>query len=147
MNRVTDIFRELVYRRKLRASLNFSFEELFRSDYAKKVAITNCPYTLTKLAEVMSNLQDMASMLEVVRSKYGKPIIVTSGYRCTAVNNGVNGVPNSFHTKGRAVDITSKNVDDFSVLCAVIENYLPPFTEYYYEINKVKRYIHIHKKY
>ena len=37
----------------------------------------------------------------------GKPLIVTSGYRCTALNNAVNGSASSQHVLGEAADIRS----------------------------------------
>ena len=43
--------------------------------------------------------------LEQLREKIGKPIKVTSGYRCPVHNKKVGGVKNSRHTKGQAADI------------------------------------------
>jgi uncharacterized protein YcbK (DUF882 family) len=38
---------------------------------------------------------------------YGKPIIVTSGYRSPEVNRSVNGATSSQHVLGEAADITA----------------------------------------
>jgi len=43
--------------------------------------------------------------LEVLRRLLGKPIIITSAYRCMAHNAAVGGVPNSQHVLGKAADI------------------------------------------
>ena len=38
--------------------------------------------------------------LDPIREKFGKPITVTSGYRCEKLNKLVGGKPNSQHLKG-----------------------------------------------
>jgi zinc D-Ala-D-Ala carboxypeptidase len=46
------------------------------------------------------------SALELLRTTYGKPMIVTSGYRCPAHNGSVSSTgDNGPHTQGKAVDI------------------------------------------
>jgi zinc D-Ala-D-Ala carboxypeptidase len=45
--------------------------------------------------------------LDAVRECAGFPFIITSGYRTTAHNAAVGGVPGSSHTKGLAVDIAA----------------------------------------
>ena len=40
-----------------------------------------------------------------IREKDGKPIIITSGYRCQELNKKVGGKSNSFHLKGLAADL------------------------------------------
>ena len=43
--------------------------------------------------------------LQALRALWGKPVVITSGYRCPSHNHAVGGVPNSLHLKGRAADI------------------------------------------
>ena len=43
--------------------------------------------------------------LDPIREKFGKPITVTSGYRCEKLNKLVGGKPNSQHLKGQAADL------------------------------------------
>lgn len=43
--------------------------------------------------------------LQRIRDHYGKPIIITSGYRPAAYNKSVNGATSSLHIDGRAADI------------------------------------------
>ena len=43
--------------------------------------------------------------LNKIREAFGKPMIVSSGYRCKARNFEVGGKPNSAHRKGMAADI------------------------------------------
>lgn len=44
-------------------------------------------------------------LLDKLRDKWGKPIYVTSGYRCRAHNFDVGGVTGSYHCMAKAVDI------------------------------------------
>lgn len=43
--------------------------------------------------------------LEWLRLKYGKGIVPSSAYRCPKHNQAVGGKPDSYHMKGRAIDI------------------------------------------
>ena len=51
-------------------------------------------------------------ILERLRIYFGKPIVITSAYRCRVHNKRVGGVPNSAHTRGYAVDIKCTNSSD-----------------------------------
>ena len=79
---------------------HFSLQELTNSATAKRLKIDNTPSDL-----IIKELQEVANMLEKIRIVYGKPIIVTSGYRCTKLNNAVGGSKTSQHVKGQAADI------------------------------------------
>ena len=81
----------------------FSIEELVKSASAERLAIDNTPpraacQMLTILVE---------QLLDPIRRRYGAPIIVTSGYRCPALNTAVGGVANSHHIVGCAADIVA----------------------------------------
>ena len=59
-------------------------------------------------AEVEANIVALVeNVLDPAREKFGKPIIVNSGYRCPKHNTAVGGVANSQHLRGEAADITS----------------------------------------
>ncbi|NUF48726.1 D-Ala-D-Ala carboxypeptidase family metallohydrolase [Gilliamella sp. ESL0250] len=81
---------------------HFTLEEFIRSTTANKLKIDN-----SVPADLMPNVQLTAIKLELVRKVLGKPIIITSGYRCSALNSRVGGVSTSAHTKGLAVDFKS----------------------------------------
>ena len=51
-------------------------------------------------------------MLDIVRKKYGKSVVINSGYRTHEHNKSVGGKPDSSHLKGLAVDIACKNSTD-----------------------------------
>lgn len=82
----------------------FTSYELLRSTTAQARKIENIPTW-----EQMDSLKRLAiEILDPVRTHYGKPITVTSGYRSAALNTAVKGAKNSQHMKGEAADITSK---------------------------------------
>ena len=51
----------------------------------------------------------VTEVLDPVRERLGRPIVVNSGYRCPKHNKEVGGVPNSQHMKGEAADIRCDN--------------------------------------
>lgn len=79
----------------------FTLRELTKSDTAKRRGITNIPNK-----EEENNLIALVeNILDPLREAYGKPIIVTSGYRCEELNRLVGGSKTSQHRAGMAVDI------------------------------------------
>ena len=56
--------------------------------------------------------EELLNMLDVVRKKYGKSIVINSGYRTAKHNAKVGGTLESSHTKGLAVDIACNNSTD-----------------------------------
>ncbi|AUR93183.1 peptidase M15 [Vibrio phage 1.184.A._10N.286.49.A5] len=57
----------------------------------------------------------LVELLEVVRSHFGKPVIINSGCRCPNYNNKVGGASKSKHMEGIAADIVVKGVDPAEV--------------------------------
>jgi uncharacterized protein YcbK (DUF882 family) len=56
--------------------------------------------------EIDNNLNVLLQKINVVRSKYGKPMTVSSGWRPSAINSGTPGAAKaSKHLSGLAVDI------------------------------------------
>lgn len=80
---------------------NFTLEELTKSATAARLGIDNTPNK--QATEGLKRL--CADILQPIRDKYGKPIIVTSGYRCEALNKAVGGARHSQHMRGEAADI------------------------------------------
>jgi uncharacterized protein YcbK (DUF882 family) len=81
----------------------FTLAEMIKSATAQRKGIKNDPSiqvckSLTALIE---------KVLDPLREAYGKPIIVTSGYRCDKLNKLVGGAASSQHVKGEAADIRS----------------------------------------
>ena len=82
----------------------FSIEELVKSASAERLAIDNTPpHAARRMLTIL-----IEQLLDPIRRRYGAPIIVTSGYRCPALNTAVGGVANSHHIVGCAADIVGK---------------------------------------
>ena len=79
----------------------FTFLEMIKSSTADKNNINNNPTN----PEIIDNINYTMERLDEIREKYGKPIIITSGYRCQELNEKVGGKSNSFHLKGLAADL------------------------------------------
>lgn len=82
-------------------SPHFTLEELTASNKAKALKIDNTP-----TPEILENLKALALALELARSVIGKPLKISSAYRCPALNKAVGGSPTSAHTLGYAADFT-----------------------------------------
>lgn len=85
----------------MQLSPHFSLEELTRSVTARNLTIDNTPNK-----SELANLRLLAeTVLEPLRTAYGKPIVVSSGFRCAALNKAVGGARSSQHLLGQAADI------------------------------------------
>jgi len=84
----------------MKLSPHFTLAELTRSATAQRLGIDNTPPP-----ELLPRLVRTAEMLERVRSTVGCPVIITSGYRCPALNAAVGSRTSSDHTQGHAADI------------------------------------------
>ena len=60
-------------------------------------------------------------MLQRLRSRLGRPMIVNSGYRSPAHNTAVGGAPNSKHLKGIAFDVRMDNHDPHHYIAQAID--------------------------
>ena len=81
----------------------FTIKELTKSDTALRRGISNVPNEQQE-----NNLRKLVkTILDPLREKYGKPIIVTSGFRCKKLNRILGGSKTSQHQTGEAVDIRS----------------------------------------
>ena len=81
----------------------FNLSELSASATAERLTIDNTP---PRAAQRMLTIL-VEQLLDPIRRRYGAPIIVTSGYRCPALNTAVGGVANSHHIVGCAADIVA----------------------------------------
>ena len=87
-------------------SEHFTLEEMTASETARKMHIDNTPP-----AAAILNLKILCTqLLEPARRRFGRPLPITSGYRCQKLNRSVGGQPNSYHLRGMAADI---RISDF----------------------------------
>ncbi len=81
----------------------FTIEELTYSQTAARRGIRN-----ETTPEIEKNLTALVgAVLDPAREKWDKPIKVTSGYRCAALNKAIGGAAQSQHMKGEAADIVA----------------------------------------
>lgn len=103
----------------------FTVAEFVKSDTADRRAIDN---RLPK--ELLPNVQALVdNVLDPLREAYGKPITVTSGFRCPALNKAVKGSATSDHMTGRAADITGGNLKENRRLFYLIQELGLPFDQ------------------
>lgn len=55
---------------------------------------------------------ELITKLQEFRDVWGKPLRITSGYRCKEHNDKIGGAPNSKHVLGEAVDIACTDAAD-----------------------------------
>lgn len=99
----------------------FTIAELCRSDAADRLGIDNrCG------SEHAANLTALVeNVLDPLREWYGKPIRVSSGYRCPELNARVKGVANSQHLSGQAADIDTGDRGQNKLLFEYVRTHLP----------------------
>lgn len=103
----------------------FSFTEFERSQTAYKYAINN-----TIPEDAKANIAVLVDdVLDPLRQAWGKPIVVTSGYRCAQLNVAVGGSATSHHMRGMAADITTGNEVDNRKLYQLAQDLGLPFTQ------------------
>lgn len=110
-----------LYRCKLKNSNNelkfisimrwFNKNELircYRQDKAQRCKECRLPQPATRLPNgIEESLTALVEdVLDPVREKLGRPIVVNSGFRCPVHNRAVGGATGSQHVKGEAADIT-----------------------------------------
>lgn len=122
-------------------ALNFKMSELIYSDTAIKYNINNMP----DINSLDCMLDLIVYCLQPIREKIGKPMIVSSGYRCGEVNKLVGGAvdahgnPTSQHCKGQACDFTISGMSPSQI----IEKIKSYGIEYDQIINEYDQWVHI----
>lgn len=116
--------------------LNFTIAELCKSETADKLKINNIPPSI----EVQDNLLLLITeVLQPIRDMLKKPVIVTSGYRCSYLNLQVGGVMNSQHATGQAADIKVNKMSANKLFSLIKESNI----EYDQLINEHNKWVHI----
>lgn len=117
----------------------FTMGEFIRSDTAAKLGIDN----RCKMEHVPNIKALVANVLDPLRKAYGKPIRITSGFRCPKLNKAVGGSPTSQHMKGMAADIvgTPNTVAENTRLFYLIQSLELPFDQLIDE--KGMKWVHV----
>ena len=118
------------------ASPNFSMDELTHSDTAARHGIDNTPNDNEK-----ENLYKLAMEMEDVRELLNnKPIFVSSGYRCLALNELLGSKKTSAHIKGLAADFTCRQFGTPNEIVFALINSDIPYDQVILEFD---RWVHI----
>lgn len=116
----------------------FTLSELTRSSTGSKYHIDNTPS-----AEIVRNLQYGVDMvLDPLRRLYGKPIIITSGYRSQELNKKIGGVTNSWHTQGNAADIHVSSLAEASKIFSNLQK-IPCVDTALFERSTTGQWLHV----
>jgi zinc D-Ala-D-Ala carboxypeptidase len=116
-------------------SPHISYTEFVRSSVATRRGIENIPD-----AESVANAVVLCSnVLEPVRALFGRPIHISSGYRCPELNALIGGSSTSQHKKGEAADFEVEGMDVPDVFWAILDSDIP-FDQL---INEFGEWIHV----
>lgn len=120
----------------------FELEEFTASSKAKEKGIDNTP-----TFEIVDNLSELVeNFLEPLRAAFGRPINVTSGYRCPKLNQLVGGVATSAHKNGYAADVVpgSGSVEElYKFVTEWVKAYGVRFDQIFLETKKDSKWLHI----
>ena len=121
-------------------SANFTLKELTKSETAARLDIDNTPNE-----EQIESLRLLCeNILQPVRDHFGKPVKITSGFRCPAVNQATGGSATSDHCKGQAVDFEIDGLPNPDVAQWIMDNldYTQLILEFYTQGQPNSGWIH-----
>lgn len=122
----------------MRLSPHFTLEEMTASDTARRLGICNkAPSGIVKNLGYLAN-----NLLEPLRSLLGKPILITSGYRCEELNKAVGGSATSQHRYGQAVDIQVQGMSPKTLYLLIKQSKLQ-YDQLIFEKTKWSEWVHI----
>lgn len=102
----------------MKLSEHFSLEEMTKSQTGERKGIDNTPGP-----QEIENLKALCeNVLEKIRTHFGRPVVVNSGYRGPKLNKAIGGVKNSQHMTGQAADIEIPGMDNNALFCWIKDN-------------------------
>ena len=87
----------------------------------------------------------LAALLQKIRDHFGRPVVITSGYRTATHNTAVGGAKSSQHLLGRAADIQVQGVSVEDV-AAYAESLMPAWGgvgRYPVKAGRAKGWVHV----
>lgn len=106
--------------------LNFTFQEFFNSDIAKKYGINN---TTTNPVHLTNWMNLVVFCLQPIRNKLGKPINITGAFRSTALVKKLNSATTG-HPDGECADMTVNGMTQKALFYFIIDMYKNGEIEY-----------------
>lgn len=113
-------------------------KEFWFSSTAIRQSIDNRPGQ-----QVFANLVQIGAIMDKIRQFVGKPIRITSGYRCAKLNQLIGGSKTSQHLKGLAIDfqvVGYSNKQLFDLFKELSKGYIVVFDQLIWQYNS---WIHI----
>ena len=102
----------------MRLSKNFSLAELTKSQTATRKGIDNEPST-----EHVENLIHLAeTVLQPIRDEFGRPVVISSGYRSPELCEAIGSSAKSQHAKGEAADFEVPGMDNMQLAMWISRN-------------------------
>ena len=102
----------------MQLSDNFTLKELTKSQTATRKGIDNEPGT----AEIENLIHLAKTILQPVREHFGKPVMISSGYRSPALCEAIGSSAKSQHAKGEAADFEIGGVDNKELAAWIAAN-------------------------
>ena len=99
-------------------SNNFTLAELTKSQTAIRKNINNEPGT----AEINNLIHLAKTVLQPVREHFGKPVMISSGYRSPELCEAIGSSSKSQHAKGEAADFEIHSVDNKELAAWIAAN-------------------------
>jgi len=116
---------------------HFSIEELATTsnkEYKEK--------NLQEAQKQMGKMYMLAGFAERIREIVGKPMTITSGYRCPALNKAVGGASSSQHKYAEAIDFVCKGFTSEQIACKIAMSDLK-FQQLIIEHSGSKSWVHV----
>ena len=113
----------------MKLSKNFTLNEMIKSTVALRKNIDNTPSQIH-----VENLRKVVThILQPIRERFDKPVVVSSGYRSIALCEAIGSSKFSQHALGQAVDFEILGVDNYELANWVVANleYDQLILEYY----------------
>ena len=83
-------------------------EHFALSEFHCKCDLLLCPTTLVHHA--------LPPTAEILREMMGRPLVISSAFRCPIHNQTIGGKPGSYHPKGMALDIVARDTEGLEKL-------------------------------
>jgi uncharacterized protein YcbK (DUF882 family) len=116
-------------------SKNFTLSELTISQEAARSGLKNQP----SVEQIESLRLLCENILQPLRDKLHKPIVITSGYRSRTINRRIGGAESSQHTKGQAADIIVPGMEVAEVVMLIRRSAIP----YDQLIDEFGKWVHV----
>lgn len=118
----------------------FTYSEFEKSATAERLGIDN----RIPNPAIRSNIDYLCRyLLDRLRELYGKPVYITSGYRCPELNRAVKGSSGSAHVSGLAADLDTGRGENRTLADLVVLNRLPFRQMIIYESMENPKWVHL----